>query len=139
MIEYKVSPKKNPINKEVKYYAQSVTPKVVNLDAVIKNIEKTTSLSSADVKACLDALQYEFIENLKHGRSVRLGDVGSFRTSVQSRGALSEDEFSVAHIKNVKVVFSPSGKLRKSLQPNADGVSFQRVQFEGKEQEEEEA
>ena len=138
MIEYKVSPKKNPINKEVKYYAQSVTPKVVNLDAVIKNIEKTTSLSSADVKACLDALQYEFIENLKHGRSVRLGDVGSFRTSVQSHGALSEDEFSVSHIKNVKVVFSPSGKLRKSLQPNADGISFQRVQFDEKEQEAEE-
>lgn len=136
MIEYKVSPKKNPINKEVKYYAQNVTPKVVNLDSVIKSIEKTTSLSSSDVKACLDALQYEFIENLKHGRSVRLGDVGSFRTSLQSSGALSEDEFSTSHIKGVKVVFVASSKLRKSLQPKADGMSFQRVQEEEQGEEE---
>lgn len=46
---------------------------------IVKRVEKRSTVSSANVKAVLDALQYEVIEALETGNTVRLGDLGSFR------------------------------------------------------------
>ena len=56
----------------------------VSLAQVIKRVEKRSTVSSADVKAMLDALQYEVIDALQNGNTVRLGDLGSFRLSIKA-------------------------------------------------------
>ena len=51
----------------------------MSLAQIVKRVEKRSTVSSADVKAVLDALQYEVMEALENGNTVRLGDLGSFR------------------------------------------------------------
>ncbi len=49
----------------------------VMLRTIVGRIEKRSGVSSASVKAVLDALQYEILQTLADGNSVRLGDLGS--------------------------------------------------------------
>jgi putative DNA-binding protein len=87
MIKYVIQAKKNPLKKEeVKFYPQAAPTTPVTLAHIVKRIEKHSTMSSADVKAVLDALQYEVIEALENGNTVRLGDIGSFRLTIKGGG-----------------------------------------------------
>ena len=107
------------------FYAQVADVKPVTLDKIVDLIEKRSTVSSADVKAVLDALQYEIKNALEDGKSVRLGDLGSFRPTIASRSAGSAEEFLPSNIKAVRVQFTPSSKLKSDLA--IDRVSIQRV------------
>ena len=86
MIKYVIQAKKNPLMKnEVKYYPQAAPTTPVTLAQIVKRIEKRSTVSSADVKAVLDALQYEVIDALENGNTVCLGDIGSFRLTIRRK------------------------------------------------------
>ena len=88
MIKYVIQAKKNPLKKnEIKYYPQMAPTTPMSLAQIVKRVEKRSTVSSADVKAVLDALQYEVMEALENGNTVRLGDLGSFRLTMKSQGA----------------------------------------------------
>lgn len=125
MIKYVIRAKKNPIAKSVKYYPQIAPTTPVTLAQIVKRIEKRSTVSSADVKAVLDALQYEVIEALQNGNSVRLGDLGSFRLSIKANGSATSDEArrtGANAIKAVNVQFTKSTAMRDALSPS--GVEF---------------
>ena len=92
MIKYNVIPRKNPINKEVKYYAQMAPVNPVTLNDVAEAIASNCTVTLHDCKAVLSALQEQIALNLRNGNSVRLGDLGSFHPVMKSSGALSADE-----------------------------------------------
>lgn len=97
----------------------------MTLAQIVKRIEKRSTVSSADVKAVLDALQYEVIEALQNGNSVRLGDLGSFRLSIKANGSTTSDEArrtGANAIKAVNVQFTKSTAMRDALSPS--GVEF---------------
>lgn len=57
MIKYVIQAKKNPLKKnEVKYYPQMAPTTPMSLAQIVKRVEKRSTVSSADVKAVLDAL-----------------------------------------------------------------------------------
>lgn len=121
MIKYVIRAKKNPIVKSVKYYPQIAPTTPMTLAQIVKRIEKRSTVSSADVKAVLDALQYEVIEALQNGNSVRLGDLGSFRLSIKSEGSTSSEEarrMGANAIKSVNVQFTKSTAMRDALSPS---------------------
>lgn len=125
MIKYVIRAKKNPIARSVKYYPQIAPTTPVTLAQIVKRIEKRSTVSSADVKAVLDALQYEVIEALQNGNSVRLGDLGSFRLSIKANGSTTSDEArrtGANAIKAVNVQFTKSTAMRDALSPS--GVEF---------------
>lgn len=128
MLRYNVVPRKNPIDKTTKFYAQlrPVTP--VTLERIAKNIERRSTVSSSDVKAVLDALEYEIIAALEDGKSVRLGDLGSFRPTIGGKGAETAEDFTPDLIKRVNVRFHPSKKMKVNfvVGSSAQTVSFQR-------------
>ena len=126
-IKFKAIARKSPVDKSVSYYPTTETPEPVKLPALVKSIEKITSLSSADVKSCLDALQYEIISRLKDGKSVRFGDLGTFRVSMQGKGTATAEEVQVESIKNLKVVFTPSGQIARSIEVGSPDIAFERV------------
>ena len=122
MIKYVIRAKKNPINKQVKYYPQMAPTTPVTLAHIVKRIEKRSTVSSADVKAVLDALQYEVIDALQNGNSVRLGDLGSFRLSIKADGSDTSAEArstGANAIKAVNVQFTKSTAMREALSPSA--------------------
>lgn len=125
MIKYVIRAKKNPIAKSVKYYPQIAPTTPVTLAQIVKRIEKRSTVSSADVKAVLDALQYEVIEALQNGNSVRLGDLGSFRLSIKANGSDTSAEAKKTGanaIKAVNVQFTKSTAMRDAL--SSSGVEF---------------
>ena len=120
MLTYKVVERQNALTKQLQYYAQvsPVTP--VTLDQIVELIEKRSTVTSADVKAVLDALQFEVRNALVDGKSVRLGDLGSFRPTLSSRSALSADAFLPANIKGVRVRYVPSARRWEQVAAPAD-------------------
>lgn len=127
MIKYYIVSRKNPQNKSEKFYAQQATALPVSLDTIASNIAARNTLTRADILAVLASLQEEIISHLQQGHSVRLGDIGSFRASLSSTGALEKNSFSTKNIKRVKVRFCPSPQIRYALQPSHPDVSFERV------------
>ena len=137
MIKYNVIPRKNPINKEVKYYAQMAPVNPMTLNDVAEIISNQSTVTLHDCKAVLSALQEQIALQLRNGNSVRLGDLGSFHPVVKSSGALSADEFSTAHIKGLKVCFNMSSQMRYMLSKQNPAVKFEVVKPEEQEEEEE--
>ena len=117
MIHYKVQEKKSPRTGTSKYYVQIAPTVPVTRSAIISQIEKITSLSSSDVKACLDALEYCITEAMKEGKSVRLGDLGSFRPTLSSFGTTERNKANPTLIRFVRVRFTMSGQMGLDLQP----------------------
>ena len=119
MIRYVIQAKKNPQKKEeVKFYPQAAPTTPVTLAQIVKRIEKRSTVSSADVKAVLDALQYEVIEALENGNTVRLGDIGSFRLTIKAEGVATAVEAKTKGaklIKQVNVQFTKSTVMRDSF------------------------
>ena len=79
MINYKAIQRKNPLNDEVKWYPTIVLGNPVLLDEMTELIALNCTVTEHDIKAVLSALQEQIVLALKQGRSVRLGDLGSFR------------------------------------------------------------
>ena len=117
MIHYKIETKKSPRTGTSKYYVQIAPTVPVTRSAIISQIEKVTSLSSSDVKACLDALEYCITEAMKEGKSVRLGDLGSFRPTLSSFGTTERNKANSTLIRFVRVRFTMSGQMGLDLQP----------------------
>ena len=125
MIKYKVVERENPVTRVKTYFAQVAPVEPVTLEQVVKRIEKSSTVSSADIKAVLDALQFEVIQSLQDGKSVRLGDLGSFRPTISSRSAESAETFLPSNIKRVRVQFSPSATMLEEM--SLDRLSIHRM------------
>lgn len=125
MIDYKVVERENPISGDKIFYAMADTVTPMTLDEVSELIERRCTLSSADVKAVLDALQFEVLHALSDGKSVRLGDLGSFRPTIASRSAASAEAFTADNIQRLRVRFTPSAELAARMK--ADRVQMRNV------------
>ena len=130
MVKYNVIPRKNPINKEVKYYAQMAPVNPVKLSELADSISAQCTLTVHDVKAVLSALQEHIAQHLRNGNSVRLGDLGSFCAVIKSRGASTIEDFSAGNIKGLKVSFVMSSPMRYLLSKQNPNVNFQMVRPE---------
>ena len=124
-LKYRIVERQNALTKTLQYYAQVEPVEPLNLQDIAEGIEKTSTVSSADIKAVLDALQFEVIRALRAGNSVRLGDLGSFRPTLSSRAALSAEAFTAANLRRVRVQFSPSARMESELK--LDRVSVRLV------------
>ena len=125
--KYRVVCRKNPVNSDVKFFAEHVEQEQVSEDEMIEQIEQKTTVSRADIRAVLSALQVEIKYNLVNGRKVKLNDIGCFRTTLHSTGTVTEEDFTAGNINHTRVVFTPNPILRKAVLPGAKGVSFSLV------------
>ena len=125
MLTYHIVRRKHFKTGKLLYYPQLVTPVADDHMHIIERIEKKCTLASADVKAVVDALEVEIIDSLRQGRSVRLGDLGSFRPTLRCSAGVDLSELAgVGQIKRVHVVFHPSSRIRRALSVKDHAVSF---------------
>lgn len=101
-----------------KFYASPVKDSEITLELLTKAIEKTSTVSGADIRAVLYAMLREAIAGLENGKIVRLGEFGSLRITLRSEGKDTADEITDASVKKTKIIFSP-GKELKEMQRNA--------------------
>ena len=116
-INYSVALRKKP-NDEMaveKAYGQIQSKGSCDIEEISEKISRSTTMTRGDVKGVIAALEDEVIDKLLNGEIVKLGDLGTFRLSMQSTGADSMETFSTANIKGVKVIFAASARIKKEL------------------------
>lgn len=111
LIERKNLGKDNQANPK-KYYAQAVNNGYVSFEELCAEIAENCSLTSADVKAMMDRMNYILDKNLRAGRIVQFGEIGNFRFAVGSTGSLTTKDFENVQIKKPKIVFTPGSRLQ---------------------------
>lgn len=127
MMNYKVVARKNPMTKEVKYYAQLVLTSSVKLSSLADAISRQCTVTVHDVKAVLSAMEEHILRQLLDGKSVRLGDLGSFRPTVSSEGSDEADKVTADNVRRVRVRFHGSATLCNGLLKSNPAVGFRRL------------
>lgn len=98
-----------------KFYASAANQGVASLDDITKLIEKISTVSGADIRAVLYAMVDVISAELERGRIVRMGELGSLRVSISSRGKTLYDEVRQSDIIRARILFSPGIMLKKML------------------------
>lgn len=109
-----------PEKDQEKYYALARTSGISSLDKMCNLICSRSAMSSADVKAVFDSLNWAMGLELDSGNIVQLGELGSFRLSLSSDGADTEKELDAHMIRRARIIFTPGSALRRVR----DEVSF---------------
>jgi predicted histone-like DNA-binding protein len=117
--------KKNPQDLTMaKWYLTQEKSGTVGLHEIAKEIEGRSALSLGDVQSVLSNMVEVMPLFLKLGQSVNLEGFGSFRVSVSSEGADNPADLNARHVKGVKLLFLPSGELKRNL----EDMSFEVVE-----------
>ena len=85
-----------------------------DMETLCMTIGARSTVSSADVKAVLDNLNFVLDMELRAGRIVQLGEFGNFRLSLSSKGANDKKSFTQADVKGARVIFTPGASLRNT-------------------------
>lgn len=127
MINYQVIKKKNPTTKAIKYYAQAKSSSPVTLTQIAENISRECTVHLADIKAVLAALEEQIISALLNGNTVRLGDLGSFRVTLNGKGSDTLEDYTTDLIRSIKVRFLSSTTIRSSFMLSNEKVKFNNL------------
>lgn len=98
-----------------RWYAQVKTEGEMSIDDLVKEIEKFSALSEADIRGVIIALENVIQKELANSKIIRLDKLGSFYPSLSSGGAESEDKFNVNLIKGAKVNYRPGKRITDAL------------------------
>jgi predicted histone-like DNA-binding protein len=112
--------RKNPIDQSApaKFYA------VVNATGEVnQRIAERSTVTPTDSMAVVEALLTMIPKMLADGKIVRLGDLGTFYTSVKSEGAATPEEFKKNNIIATTVRFRPGKIFMRTLQ----AADFKRI------------
>ena len=98
-----------------KFYASPVMDGEFDLNDITKAIDKMCTVSGADIRAVLYALVDVSIDQLAQGTIVRLGDLGSLRTSISAEGQATADAVTASTIKGASIIFTPGTRIKETL------------------------
>ena len=124
-INYVLMQRVNPkdVTAPRKFYAVAKSTGEESTRQLANEISKRNGLSVADVFATIEALIDLVPERLEQGKIVRLGEFGSFSTSLSSEGVEKQEDFAAANIKGNSVNFRPGKLIQKVL----DTVDYTKV------------
>lgn len=106
------------------YYPQVINLGRVSFDSLCEEVAEQSSLTSGDIKNCLDRLINCLVRHLKEGRSVDCGDLGSFRINIRSTGAATPEAYDAATMMRKPSVQYYLGKKLRDMQDT--GVQYER-------------
>jgi predicted histone-like DNA-binding protein len=116
-VKFKVLPRKNPqdLLAPEKYYAAAIGDGEIDLDTLAEKIAYQCTLTEVDCHAVLLSLVHNINEELKQGRIVRLGRLGTFQIGISSEGKTTAEEVNASVIVKSRILFRPGKKLRTLL------------------------
>lgn len=110
MIDFSVYLQSNHLNPEQpeKAYAKAQVRELMTFDKFVAHIaEHNAAYSRGTVKGVISDMCVCLVEMLIAGNKVEMGELGSFWISLSSEGAEDCKSFTVDHIKEVNIVFTP--------------------------------
>jgi predicted histone-like DNA-binding protein len=131
-MKFKLVKRSNPQNRtEEKWYANSVNAGKFTINEFAEKIAGRSSLTKGDILNVLANFIDELPSLLAIGMSVQLGDFGTLRLPLASEGVENPDDFTVANILGVKVIFTPSVELKKSIEKHQIRTGKMRMNEKG--------
>lgn len=106
------------------YYPQVINRGRVSFDSLCEEVAEQSSLTSGDIKNCMDRLINCLVRHLKEGRSVDCGDLGSFRINIRSTGADTPETYDAATMMRKPSIQYYLGKKLRDMQDT--GVQYER-------------
>lgn len=128
-INYRVVSRLKPGSQEEstrKYYPQLIRTQQIQEATIAEMIADRCTVKAPDVRGVLTALEDEFIRQLQAGNSIDLGDLGSFRPSVQGVQVAKPEDLRLPMLKRLHVVFTPRGLTKFDL--TDDDVLFNSIE-----------
>ena len=136
-VSYIVVSHKNPMNKEEepKFYLKAHATGFVDVSEISRRIEKECTVTRADVVAVLTALEDVIADAISQGQVVRLGELGSFKLSISSKGTEDEKNVNGSLVTRERILFRPGTVILKALK----SLTYSRYTLPKKEDAEEPA
>ena len=126
MLNYKVRKFKNNKTQKTVYYPAVTNTRRLNFKDLMAKIVRETHLTQPDITAAVTALVDVLKANLREGRRVRFGSLGTFFLTIRSlKGQIEKDKVSAKDISHLRVRFLPSTNVKGGLK--LDGVSVQKL------------
>ena len=110
-----------------RYYAVAVNQGELTLNSLSKQIAMMSTVSKTDVYAVLMALTEVIPQALEDGKIVRLGNLGSFSTMVNSDSSATPEEVSSHNVKQIKLRFRPNQELKTQV----ENFPIEKIQVQG--------
>ena len=118
-MKIKLVTRKNPQKKtEVKFYANPVNAGRKTLHEIARDIAGRSSLTRGDIENVLSNFIDCLPGYLRDGFSVQLGEFGTMRLTLSSKGSETEKAFNTDTIKP-RVTFTPGVELKSALRDNS--------------------
>ncbi len=99
-----------------KFYLRPVSSGEKSLDDLAAEISHASSLSEADVHAVLQSLVHAIPRAISYGYIVRLGNLGSFRMSINSTGSAKKEDVSEKNISKRRLIFNAAKQMKGKLE-----------------------
>lgn len=117
MLYYNLIQRADPRDRTLpqKWYATPASRGRIDIDALSSDIAGASSLSPGDIANVIKSLVVSVPKFLMLGISVDLGDLGYMRISFSSKGFENKEEFDATQIDDIKIIFTPSTKLKSIL------------------------
>lgn len=106
-----------------KWYASITNNGELGIDDLVKQIEKFSALSEADIKGVIIALENVIQEALSNSKIVRLDKIGTLYPTLSSGGADTEKDFNQNLIKSVSVNYRAGKRILDAMK----SAGFEKV------------
>ena len=126
MINLKSVQRRNPSDPtaQKKYYATVITAGSTKLKELAEMVALQTTVSPTDCHAVLMALEGNVIRELRKGKIVRLGELGSYRLSVHAEGRETPEDVNTDAVKKTRIIFRPGEGMSDMLRT----LKFKKIQ-----------
>jgi len=116
-LHYVVQQRKNPRDLEApgKHYLIAKSLPAVDRKTFVQDMVRNTSLTKNEATTALDYLFESLPRYIALGHTVKLGELGYFRATIQSTGSDSEDEATTDKVTKKRVVFIFGSELRNLI------------------------
>ncbi len=120
--------RRNPLKPDeaMKWYPVQNTVKMVDESEVAELIADETTLNPMEAQMAIRQLRKIVQRLLLDGKSVKLGNWGSFNVSLYTEGAATKDELTARNVKSVNINFQPGDELKAAMQ-KADFVWLNKM------------
>ena len=137
-MKIKLITKKKPGDKNApgKFYANPVNAGRKTLKDIARDIAGRSSLTRGDIENVLSNFIDCLPSYLRDGFSVQLGEFGTMRLTLSSKGSETEKAFNTDTIKP-RVTFTPGVELKSALRDNSYETVKEKEKEKGKKEEKE--
>ena len=125
MVNYKIKEQVDPRDTTAPrtYNAVKTAQETLTLRDFARRISRESTVSSMDAMAVLEGLLQIIPDEITNGKIIKLGDFGTFRSTISSEAAATPEEFHVSRIKGLNIRFRPAKEFTKQL----SNIDFQLV------------